>query len=179
MAGRAVAMANPGATASLRDLFRIRFQTARACRLYRTGDRVRLRPDGACEFLGRIDKQVKIRGHRIELGELERWLKEHPQVRDAVAVARTDAGGDRSIAAYFVAREEASAGLDQQLWNDPARESAGLCSRRPPSAHCAHAAAKRKWQVDRAALPDPDMSRPELAQPFFEPSDDVEYKMAF
>jgi amino acid adenylation domain-containing protein len=66
-------------------------------RLYRTGDAVRLRADGAIEFLGRLDRQVKLRGFRIELGEIEARLTEHPQVRAAAVAAVDDL-----IAAYVV-----------------------------------------------------------------------------
>ncbi|HEU5124957.1 MAG TPA: amino acid adenylation domain-containing protein [Verrucomicrobiae bacterium] len=56
-------------------------------RLYRTGDLARLLPDGNLEFLGRLDNQIKIRGHRIELDEIEAVLKEHPSVQDAAVIA--------------------------------------------------------------------------------------------
>ncbi len=59
-------------------------------RLYRTGDLARWLPGGVVEFLGRIDDQVKVRGFRIELGEIEAVLREHPAVRDAVVIARSD-----------------------------------------------------------------------------------------
>ena len=73
-------------------------------RLYRTGDLVRQRPDGRVEFLGRLDHQVKVRGYRVELGEIEELLRQHSAVREAVVVAREDAPGDRRIVAYFVLR---------------------------------------------------------------------------
>lgn len=71
-----------------------------SARLYRTGDRVRLRPDGALEYLGRMDSQVKLRGHRVELGEIEAVLRQHPDVTQAVAVVREEAGGHRRLVAY-------------------------------------------------------------------------------
>lgn len=69
-------------------------------RLYRTGDLVRRHPDGRIEFLGRLDHQVKIRGHRIELGEIENALARQPGVREAVVVAQQDAAGEAFLAGY-------------------------------------------------------------------------------
>ena len=74
-------------------------------RLYRTGDRVRLRSDRNLEFLGRIDQQVKIRGYRIEPGEIEVVLGQHPQVRDRAVVARRDSSGENRLVAYVVPRD--------------------------------------------------------------------------
>ena len=75
-------------------------------RLYRTGDLARYRRDGAIEFLGRLDDQVKIRGFRIELGEVEVALRRQPGVKDAVVMARDDAGR-KLLAAYVVPDRDA------------------------------------------------------------------------
>jgi amino acid adenylation domain-containing protein len=68
-------------------------------RLYRTGDLARRRADGQIEYLGRIDDQVKIRGFRIELGEIETRLRERPEVKEAIVVAR-GGGDDKRLIAY-------------------------------------------------------------------------------
>lgn len=75
-------------------------------RLYRTGDRASYRPDGAIEFLGRIDNQVKVRGYRIELSEIEMALGSFPGVREAVVIAKGDEPLDKIIEAYLVSDRE-------------------------------------------------------------------------
>ncbi|HYH81721.1 MAG TPA: amino acid adenylation domain-containing protein, partial [Longimicrobium sp.] len=71
-------------------------------RLYRTGDLCRWLPDGTLEYLGRTDFQVKVRGFRVELGEIEARLASHPGVRETVALALDDGAGGKRLVAYFV-----------------------------------------------------------------------------
>ncbi|POX37945.1 hypothetical protein C3486_25615 [Streptomyces sp. Ru73] len=74
-------------------------------RLYRTGDLVRWLPGGNLDFLGRTDRQLKLRGHRIEPGEVEAVLTGHPSVQQAVAVGRPAAGGERMLVAYVTVEQ--------------------------------------------------------------------------
>ena len=82
-------------------------------RLYRTGDRVRQRPDGNFEFLGRLDHQVKLRGFRIELDEISAVLKRHPGVKEAVTRLNEQKGGYKHLAAYVVTTSEDAAQPDE------------------------------------------------------------------
>ncbi|MCP4149705.1 MAG: amino acid adenylation domain-containing protein, partial [bacterium] len=72
---------------------------------YKTGDLARWLPDGNIEFLGRIDHQVKIRGMRVELGEIERSLLTHPEIKETVVLAREFKKGDKILCAYYVAEK--------------------------------------------------------------------------
>jgi aspartate racemase len=124
-----------------------------AARLYRTGDRVRQREDGVIEFLGRIDDQVKIRGYRVEPREIESALADHPEIADAVAVVGSNPGGDKTIWAYVVPREDTSV--------DAERLRAWLGERLPvfmlPSAIVTMPLLplSANGKVDRRALPTP------------------------
>ena len=73
--------------------------------LYKTGDLCRYLPDGSIECLGRIDNQIKIRGHRIELGEIEYHLKQHPQIKDAILYAYQSPSLNTEIIAYYILKD--------------------------------------------------------------------------
>lgn len=79
-------------------------------RIYKTGDLARFCPGGTLEFMGRIDSQVKVRGYRIELAEIEQQILNHPQVENAAVVDRLDEDGNRSICAYLVLKDAVSGG---------------------------------------------------------------------
>ncbi len=140
-------------------------------RCYRTGDIVRRRADGALEFLGRTDDQVKVRGHRIEPREVERALAGHPRVADALVVAAVTEQGVQ-LRAYAIVAEPAEPEL-------PAELRAYLAERLPaymtPSAVVTLESfpLTPNGKVDRASYPEPE--RPPLSAG---PADDVERRLA-
>jgi amino acid adenylation domain-containing protein len=147
-------------------------------RLYRTGDLARRLPDGCIGFLGRIDHQVKIRGIRIELGEVETALIAHPDVREATAMVREDtpdAPGDRRLIAWVV-------GKDGPLALPALREF--LAERLPqamvPSAFVFLDALPKNanGKVDRLALPAPGRARPGDEDSYVAPRGETEARLA-
>ena len=95
-----------------------KFSKALGAKLYRTGDMVRMKPDGRIEYLGRTDHQIKLRGFRIELGEIEAVLMRHPGIAEAVAILGQDSAGEGAIWAYAVpspSQPEASEALTAVL----------------------------------------------------------------
>ncbi|HEX5760996.1 MAG TPA: amino acid adenylation domain-containing protein [Thermoanaerobaculia bacterium] len=121
-------------------------------RLYRTGDLARWLPDGTIEFLGRLDRQVKLRGFRVEPGEIETLLCEQPEVREAVVLVR-EVGRGRELVAYVVPRD-----VGQEI---ATRVRERLRRRLPghmvPTRFVALDALPldRNGKVDRRALPEP------------------------
>ena len=93
------------------------FSSKQGDRLYKTGDLVRYLPDGNLEFLDRIDRQVKIRGFRIELGEIESTLSQHPDVQEAVILAREEDSGGKRLIAYLVLNSALSIGNSALIKN--------------------------------------------------------------
>ncbi len=146
-------------------------------RLYRTGDRARLLPDGTVEFLGRIDHQVKIRGYRIEPGEIEAVLAAHPKVREcAVGVReghREKGPGDRRLIAWVVTTGE----LGPTELRDHLRER--LPEPMVPSAFVQLDALPLtgSGKVQRSALPAPEGER-HAASPYVEPQSVLEKEIA-
>jgi amino acid adenylation domain-containing protein len=130
------------------------FSTAEGARMYGTGDRVRWRPDGTLAFLGRLDDPVKLRGHRIELGEVEAAVAAHPAVRQAAVALREDVPGQRRLVAYVLGDIDAA--------NLTAELRAWLRERLPeymvPSAFVAIDAIPLtpSGKVNRRALPAPE-----------------------
>jgi amino acid adenylation domain-containing protein len=145
-------------------------------RIYRTGDLVRRRGDGALEFLGRIDHQVKLRGQRIEPGEIEAVLAGHGGVGEAVVVAREHAGGDVRLAAYVTSSGtvapdpgELAAHLREHLPEYMVPASFTVLDALPLTA---------SGKTDRTALPEPSGRRPDLGARFVAPEDGLEYVLA-
>ncbi|MFE6049714.1 non-ribosomal peptide synthetase [Kitasatospora sp. NPDC056446] len=120
-------------------------------RMYRTGDRVRRRPDGNLDYLGRVDHQVKVNGFRVELGEIEAALTDHPAVAAAVVVLRPDPTG-ATLAGYAVPRPGAALDLVGLREHLAARLPAYML---PSLTELAELPLAVGGKVDRAALPDP------------------------
>jgi amino acid adenylation domain-containing protein/non-ribosomal peptide synthase protein (TIGR01720 family) len=152
------------------------FSREPGARLYRTGDLGRYRADGCIDFLGRVDHQVKIRGHRVEPGEVEAVLGRHPAVREAAVQAQEHAPGQSRLVVYVVGREGATPpGEELRAW---------LGARLPefmvPTALVSLLALPRlpNGKLDRRALPSPDFGRSRLGTPFAPPRTELERLLA-
>ena len=132
-----------------------RFVNLEGERYYRSGDLGRWLAAGAIEFVGRADEQVKVRGYRIEVGEVEAALSSHERVKEAVVTARADGSGEKRLVAYFVGETEEQAPTVAEL-------RAHLQQRLPeymvPTVYVelAKIPLTALAKVDRQALPEPD-----------------------
>jgi amino acid adenylation domain-containing protein len=144
-------------------------------RLYRTGDRVRYRSDGNLEYFGRADEQVKLRGFRVEPGEVETALRAHPAVREAAVVLKGEAAHQRLVA-YLVQREgETPLATDLRSFLKRTLPDFMI-----PAAFVTLAALPLtpNGKVDRKALPELGGARPGLERKYVAPRDLVEIKLA-
>jgi aspartate racemase len=152
------------------------FSHESGARLYKTGDIVRYRPDGNIEFVGRIDDQVKIQGFRVEPGEIEAVLAQHPDVQEVVALARQDTLEQKYLVAYVIPNQEATLSMSDLR--------AFLKSKLPeymmPSAFMLLDALPMtpNGKVDRRALPVPDQTRSELGATFVPPRSHLELQLS-
>jgi amino acid adenylation domain-containing protein/non-ribosomal peptide synthase protein (TIGR01720 family) len=141
-------------------------------RLYRSGDVARWSAGGELEFLGRRDEQVKVRGFRVELGEVETVLRRHPGVRECVVTARDGGNGTRRLVAYLVGEKVGVGELRRHLGER-------LPEYMVPGAYVWLEAMPLSptGKVDRRALPEPE-GRPELEVEYEAPRNEVEGVLA-
>jgi len=146
---------------------------AHGARMYRTGDLARYLVDGNIEFLGRADHQVKVRGHRVELGEIEAVLAAQPGVRQAIVTARRGESEDVRILAYLVGAsmpyDELRAALRKKLPEYMLPSAFVFLKNLPLTPN---------GKVDRAALPEPEDVRAGVQSEFLAPRTPVEEKLA-
>jgi amino acid adenylation domain-containing protein/non-ribosomal peptide synthase protein (TIGR01720 family) len=151
------------------------FSGVAGARLYRSGDVVRYRGAGELEFMGRVDDQVKVRGHRVELGEVEAALRQERGVKEAAVVVRGEQAGEKQLVGYVVSDEE---------WLGEVELKARLRARLPeymvPSVvvKLAEMPVNRRGKLDRQALPAPDGARPQLQREFIAPRTPAEQILA-
>ena len=152
------------------------FSHTPGARLYRTGDQAHYAADGNLEFVGRKDQQVKLRGFRIELNEIEAVLNGHESVRESVVVVRSSGSGDKRLVAYVVKRAEAEyseLALRQYLKQK-------LPEYMVPAVlvQLAELPLGTTGKVDRQALPEVEAARPELETKYVAPRTAVEEDLA-
>jgi aspartate racemase len=149
-------------------------------RLFKTGDVARYLPDGAIEILGRVDFQVKLRGMRVELGEIESMLEQHPTVKEAVVTAIEDDAGDKRLVAYVVLKLPSNE-INQTVLTKELRNflKEKLADYMVPSAFVMLAALPLtpNGKVDRRALPAPGPVRQEPEETFVAPQDELELQL--
>ena len=143
------------------------FENSNNSHLYKTGDLARYFPDGNIEFLGRIDRQVKIHGFRIELPEIEAILSQHPAIRNTAVIVREDRSGNKRLVAYIMPKEK-SVPTTTEL-RDFLRQK--LPEYMVPTAFVPLdiLPLTSNGKVNYQMLPEPDSSRPTLTQNYVAP----------
>src|SRR5215831_667284 len=144
-------------------------------RLYRAGDKGRYRRDGVIEYVGRIDHQVKVRGHRIELGEVEAVLRQHGRVREAVVVASGE-GAEKRLIAYVVG-EEGVEGSEREL-RRYLKENVPEYMIPSVFVMVEKLPVNLNGKVDRSALPSPEVRRGVLGEGYVAPRTPIEEVLA-
>lgn len=152
------------------------FSEDSASRLYRTGDLVRWREDATLEFLGRVDLQVKLRGFRIELEEIEAVLTEHPDVGGAAAVVHERVPGDQRLVAYVVPADGRPPDVEELRRLCKTRLAPYMVPSSFVQLDVFPTTPNRK--LDRRALPAPDSMRPDLERSYAAPQTPVEESLA-
>jgi len=144
-------------------------------RLYKTGDLTRYRADGSIEYLGRLDHQVKVRGHRIELGEIEAVLGEHMTVQECAVLARDGEEGEQRLIAYVVPRWERGAEANELR----AFLKVKLPEYMLPASFVTLPALPltASGKLDRNALPAPGRQRPQQDSVFVAPRNAEEFRL--
>jgi amino acid adenylation domain-containing protein/thioester reductase-like protein len=157
------------------------FSKEPGARLYRTGDLVRFNTDGNLEYIERLDAQVKIRGIRIELGEVEVILSQHSHVKDAVVVAREDIPGQKRLVAYVVAKDGQTSNvptlMDRQL-RSFMRENLPDCMVPSTFVFMDKLPLTPSGKVDRRTLPAPIYDQPDFVEQSVEPGNLLEQKVS-
>ncbi len=181
------------------------FSDEPGARLYRTGDLARHMPDGNIEFLGRVDNQLKLRGFRIELEEIETVLGQHPGVRDAVVLVREDTPDTQRLVAYIVPKQDFVSTKELVMRRDSDAKGSTTEATMVPRQMPTHSAADLRsflgkklpdymvptafvmlgalpltpnGKVDRRALPAPDQTRPAAEENFVAPRTPIEVLLA-
>jgi acyl-CoA synthetase (AMP-forming)/AMP-acid ligase II/acyl carrier protein len=145
-------------------------------RLYRTGDAARYLADGNIEFVGRLDDQVKVRGYRIEPGEIESVVKGRDEVRECVVVVKEQESGEKQLVAYVVLRTPGAFGVEElreylrrQLPEYMVPTAIVVLESLPLTPN---------GKVDRKALPTPEAGLAELDQQYVAPRSEIERMVA-
>ncbi|MFZ1289614.1 MAG: amino acid adenylation domain-containing protein [Melioribacteraceae bacterium] len=145
-------------------------------RLYRTGDLARFLENGDIEYLSRVDHQIQIHGFRVELGEIENIISQHPDVNETIVLAETEKNDSKKIIAYYVANENKEISVEEfkrfLKIKLPDYMLPSLFIKMEVFPLTEHG------KIDRKLLPKPNFQRPTLEVSFSQPSSEIEISLA-